>query len=253
VCFAMVRLPISSRLLRRLARSCLVVLATVIIIKIPTLELGGGSHLPLSWVGLPREDNAVARRAVLSRDASRRERVSMQAEKGPARFSKQRLAAETDDYFGKPRLLLFGFIVASAGIGLLTEIPRLIGTVFKAPNALPLEKVLQDGGINLAGVLIGAVLFKNQLDQEASGVRVKEAGALIAKLPVRLPIAKKEGDDAYPTVEIKLGDVRAERKRRARRPIICIGGPEFCQQCVETSAGIAKAMDRADILGAHFH
>jgi hypothetical protein len=70
-----------------------------------------------------------------------------------------RLRSEAEAPWRSLRFLFFGTSVASAGLALLFNIPQLIGAAAGAPNAAPLEEVLQNVGINAAAAGLFAFLF----------------------------------------------------------------------------------------------
>lgn len=70
-----------------------------------------------------------------------------------------RLRSEAEAPWRSLRLTLFGFSVASAGMGTLISLPQLIGALGGAPGALAVETVLQNLAINLGAVGIFSFLF----------------------------------------------------------------------------------------------
>eukprot|EP00434_Breviolum_minutum_P014113 symbB.v1.2.012444.t1/scaffold860.1/size157271/13 len=123
---------------------------------------------------------------------------------------------------------------AGAGIGLLFILPRLIGTLFGAPRASPLEKVLSDLGINFVAMIFFGFLTYQEWNSETEG-------ALIARLPVQVSLNGKD-------VDVKLSDLRSGRQLLPRRPVICIGNEQFCLDCIDASQEVGEAMARCDFL-----
>lgn len=70
-----------------------------------------------------------------------------------------RLRSEAEAPWRSLRLTLYGFSVASAGMGTLISLPQLIGALGGAPGALAVDTVLQNLAINLGAVGIFAFLF----------------------------------------------------------------------------------------------
>lgn len=70
-----------------------------------------------------------------------------------------RLRSEAEAPWRSLRLTLFGFSVASAGMGTLISLPQLIGALGGAPGALAVETVLQNLAVNLGAVGIFSFLF----------------------------------------------------------------------------------------------
>lgn len=70
-----------------------------------------------------------------------------------------RLRSEAEAPWRSLRLTLYGFSVASAGMGTLISLPQLIGALGGAPGALAVDTVLQNLAINLSAVGIFAFLF----------------------------------------------------------------------------------------------
>lgn len=159
------------------------------------------------------------------------------------RFSLEKLRAETEDPFGKVRIAFFGFGSASALAGFIFILPRLIGSLFGAPNAAPLPSVLQDLGINAAAVTFLGGLTYAEFENEQRRVQQKEEGALIARAKVVLQ-DKSECDKG----SFKLSDFRAGRGQRSRRPVLCLGDADYCMKCVESTKPVAEALDRGDFL-----
>eukprot|EP00448_Togula_jolla_P003391 CAMPEP_0170606148 /NCGR_PEP_ID=MMETSP0224-20130122/20351_1 /TAXON_ID=285029 /ORGANISM="Togula jolla, Strain CCCM 725" /LENGTH=340 /DNA_ID=CAMNT_0010931197 /DNA_START=6 /DNA_END=1025 /DNA_ORIENTATION=- len=159
-------------------------------------------------------------------------------------FSRERLAAESEAPFAKVRIVLWGLGVVSTLTGFLFILPRLIGSTFGAPNAAPVESVLSDVAINFVGAVLFAFLLQTELATDAQREQQKEEGALISRLPVRLRDSDAEGS----TVRAKLSEVRASRKQRARRPVLCVGDVDFCCGCLKTAAEAAETIDNADLL-----
>lgn len=157
------------------------------------------------------------------------------------KFSNERLRAETEDPFAKVKVALFGFLGAGAGIGLLFILPRLIGTLFGAPRASPLEKVLSDLGINFVAMIFFGFLTYQEWNSETVRSQAKEEGALIARLPIQVSLKGKD-------VDVKLSDLRSGRQLLPRRPVICIGNEQFCLDCIDASQQVGEAMARCDFL-----
>lgn len=173
-----------------------------------------------------------------------RTRCAVQSE---PRFPTDRLRAEVEDPFGKVRILIYGFLCASASLSLLVSLPKLLGTALDAPGAAPLDTVSQNLAVNAGGVVLFGFLASYELDMESKREQQKQEGSLLAQLKVRLLREDLSADAAA----VRLRDFRSSASSagdRALRPVICLGGLDFCRQCVETSLPFGKAIDGADLL-----
>lgn len=189
-----------------------------------------------SFIGLPPWHGTYLRQT-LGRNGA----VARPAEDEYKPFSADKLRAESEDPFAKVRIVLFGFGAVSALVGFVLTLPRLAGSMLGAPNAAPVATVAQDIALNVGGSALCAFLASQELRTEGARERQREEGALIARLTVSLHGA------GGPTL-VRLSDLREFRGGRARRPVLCIGGLEFCLACVESSAKVIEAIDKADLL-----
>mmetsp|Transcript_34359 Transcript_34359/g.97322 ORF Transcript_34359/g.97322 Transcript_34359/m.97322 type:complete len:323 (-) Transcript_34359:123-1091(-) len=85
-----------------------------------------------------------------------------------------RLRGEAEAPFRPVRLLLYGFSVVSASVGFLVSVPQLIAAIGHAPNALPLDQVLQNVGINVTAAAVFAYLFAQ--DKKAEALQMARLG-----------------------------------------------------------------------------
>ncbi|CAE7718876.1 unnamed protein product [Symbiodinium sp. CCMP2456] len=128
-----------------------------------------------------------------------------------------------------------------AGIGLLFILPRLIASLLGAPRAAPLPSVLQDVAVNFGAMVFCGFLTYQEWNQDSVRSQAKEEGALIARLPVQVPI---DGE----VVDVQLSDLRVGRRMKSRRPVLCLGNLKFCQDCIDASMAVQEAMIRTDFL-----
>jgi hypothetical protein len=109
-----------------------------------------------------------------------------------------RLRSEAEAPWRSLRLTLYGFSVASAGMGTLISIPQLIGALGSAPGALPVEQVLQNIGINVGAVSIFAFLFSR--DWQVRGCFGRELLTLCKD-------EQRQGEAGTPAFDSGLADV----------------------------------------------
>lgn len=164
------------------------------------------------------------------------------SESRPPPFDVARLRAETQDAFGLPRTILLGFCTASASLGFLFVIPKLIGTLAGAPKAAPLSESFQDLAINGAVALAAGFLLKLNVDQETRLVEISREGSLIGSLTVLL------SDAAGKLSATRLAELRNRRSTAAWRPVLCIGDLEYCKECIRTSNLIGEELLRSEYL-----
>jgi hypothetical protein len=70
------------------------------------------------------------------------------------------MRAEAEAPFRTLRLVIFGFSVASAGVGTLISLPQLAGALNGGRNAMQVDDVLTNLAINIGAVTIFAFLFR---------------------------------------------------------------------------------------------
>lgn len=85
-------------------------------------------------------------------------------ENGMSAEAEVKVRAEVEAPFRAFRLVIFGFLAASAGLATLFVVPQLIGALGGAPNAKPLEAVLTDLGIDLGALSLLLFLVKRDVD-----------------------------------------------------------------------------------------
>jgi hypothetical protein len=89
-----------------------------------------------------------------------------------------RLRSEAEAPWRSLRLVLYGFSVASAGMGTLISIPQLIGALGGAPGALAVDTVLQNIAINVGAVSIFGFLFSKDWAVSCTASSPKRRAAL---------------------------------------------------------------------------
>ncbi|CAE7605244.1 eef1aknmt [Symbiodinium natans] len=130
-----------------------------------------------------------------------------------------------------------------AGVGLLFILPRLLATLFGAPRASPLPSVLQDVAVNFGAMVFCGFLTYQEWNQDSVRSQAKEEGALIARLPIQVPM-----DGEAKVVEARLSDLRVGRQMKSRRPVLCLGNLQFCRDCISAAMEVQEAMTRCDFL-----
>eukprot|EP00929_Paragymnodinium_shiwhaense_P067019 TRINITY_DN33704_c0_g1_i2.p1 TRINITY_DN33704_c0_g1~~TRINITY_DN33704_c0_g1_i2.p1 ORF type:complete len:331 (+),score=92.53 TRINITY_DN33704_c0_g1_i2:117-1109(+) len=172
-------------------------------------------------------------------------RLGLSAANEEAAFETSRLESESTDFgFGKVKFVFFGGLGVGAGIGFITALPRLLASAMQVAGAKPVESVLTDIVINLSVMGTMAYLTKQELDADAERDKVKAEAALLSSLKIWL----RSPDTPSDTSLVKLSDVRSERARRARRPILLIGDAKFCQDCVDGAAQYDNVLETSDLL-----
>ncbi|GAX75281.1 hypothetical protein CEUSTIGMA_g2726.t1 [Chlamydomonas eustigma] len=151
-----------------------------------------------------------------------------------------RLRSEAEAPFRSLRFTLFGFGVVSAGVSLLVSLPQLIGAVGGAPNALPLNSVLTNVGVDLAAILVLGYFLRSDLQardkQIARLTREEKLGNLGVQLSSgkRLPLSALRGSSRVVIVAGSKAQVSAAleaaapfREELVRRGVFVVAAPIF--------------------------
>ncbi|KIY99276.1 hypothetical protein MNEG_8687 [Monoraphidium neglectum] len=92
------------------------------------------------------------------------------------------MRAEAEAPFRTLRLVIFGFSVASAGVGTLISLPQLAGALNGGRNAMQVDDVLTNLAINIGAVTIFAFLFRQDWKaREKQLVRLGRESALASQ------------------------------------------------------------------------
>lgn len=154
--------------------------------------------------------------------------------------AKRNCGARPRTHLPRSKCFFFGFGTVGSFAGLLFILPRLAASMSSIRGAAPVESVGQDLAINVIAGLFFGFLTKTEIDNESALEKRMMEGALISRLPVELQAAKE--------LQVKLGDFRTSKGGRPRRIVLCVGSPEYCHTCVNSSAPSGNALANADLL-----
>ncbi|KAI8465812.1 MAG: hypothetical protein J3K34DRAFT_461212 [Monoraphidium minutum] len=138
---------------------------------------------------LPRPRQAFSSRAATRVRASSRE--DPREELRRLEDERVNMRAEAEAPFRTLRLVIYGFSVASAGVGSLISLPQLAGALRGARGALQVEDVLTNIAVNVSAVAIFAFLFRQDwMARQKQLARLGRESALAAQR-VRLANGKR--------------------------------------------------------------
>eukprot|EP00614_Pseudopedinella_elastica_P031650 CAMPEP_0172616132 /NCGR_PEP_ID=MMETSP1068-20121228/62728_1 /TAXON_ID=35684 /ORGANISM="Pseudopedinella elastica, Strain CCMP716" /LENGTH=286 /DNA_ID=CAMNT_0013421469 /DNA_START=153 /DNA_END=1013 /DNA_ORIENTATION=+ len=169
----------------------------------------------------------------------------------PAPTNLDRLKEEASNPFRTLRLFLYGAAGANAAIGGFTALTQLAGTLGEAPNAMPLDQVLQNIGVDFGVVAFAAALYKFETDSREIEIDSQVEGEARAKTKLSKD-AMKEREEMLGSLTVSVvtgegGDMRAapvsEIQSAARQNLVIVAGKKPV---------LKEALVKAMIMGDRF-
>ncbi|KAG2446119.1 hypothetical protein HXX76_000718 [Chlamydomonas incerta] len=141
---------------------------------------------------------------------------------GMSRQTKADLRTEAKAPFRLPRLILFGGLLAGAGLGLLVILARLAAALQGGPDAPELNETLTNLGINTAAVAVLSFLVYRDVSSKQAELRVTTREEGLGRLQVDLG-----KDRVLPLLKFR-GQVR---------PVIVAGSRTFVEKAIKEAEG----------------
>ncbi|KAG2498001.1 hypothetical protein HYH03_004260 [Edaphochlamys debaryana] len=145
-----------------------------------------------------------------------------QVKGGLSREVKVDLRTEAKAPFRLPRMILFGGLLLSAGVGLLIISTRLIKSLQGGPGAPELTESLTNFGINSAAVAVLSFLLYRDISSKQQAVKITTREELLGRLQIDLG-----NDRVLPLLKFR-GQVR---------PVVVAGSRAFVEKAIKEAEG----------------
>ena len=196
-------------------------------------------------------------------DNSTRDRSSSSSTTTPNYSRELYLREEIESPFRKVRFFVYASLAGGAATSLAVSLARVAAASFAGINTDLQSESLVNVGVDVAGLLVLAVLFKRDMDAQESRLQRASKGAALAKLRIRgskrwmmIPESDTEGvnlsaagsssgiEAAWTT---SLSSLRRGRGME-KRVVIAVGGRNRIDQAVQDALRLQDSLVASDLL-----